>query len=108
MKNTQMLRPNRTPATAARRKSTRLGQRLVTATITSNTPEAIHIRQNDKTTPEAWVDLPNTPPNDHTSGATSIARTPPRPASLRVTLRLAAWVDRLIAFPESAELRSRR
>ena len=48
MKNTQMLRPNKTPAMAARRKSTRLGQRLVTATITSNTAEAIHIRQNDK------------------------------------------------------------
>jgi hypothetical protein len=72
----------------------------VTATSTNNTPDAIHIRQNDKTTPEACVDLPNTPPNDHTSGATSIASTPPRPASLRVTLRLAAWVDRLIAFPD--------
>ena len=64
MKNTQMLRPNRTPATAARRKSARLGHLLVTATTTNNTPEAIHMRQNDKTTPDAWVDLPNTPPND--------------------------------------------
>src|SRR3954452_10553824 len=55
MKKAQMLRPNSTPARAARRKSTRLGQRFVTATITSNTADAIHSLQNDSTTPDAWV-----------------------------------------------------
>ena len=102
MKKTQMLRPNNTPARPARRKSTRLGQRLVSATITRRTPDAIHRRQNDSTTPDACVDLPSTPPNAHSNGAKSIASTPPRPASLRVTVRPADRVDRVMTFAEAA------
>ncbi len=79
MKKTQMLSPKSTPARPARRKSRRLGHRLVTATITNSTADAIHIRQNDSTTPEACVDLPSTPPIDQNSAATTIAMTPPRP-----------------------------
>ena len=98
MKNTQMLSPNSTPARPARRKSPRLGQRLVTATITSSTADAIHIRQNDSTTPEAWVDLPNTPPIDQNKVATTTAMTPPdRPA-----FAVADCVDSLVAFRADA------
>jgi len=53
MKNAQMFRPNSTPAREARRKSTRLGHRLDTATIPNNTVEAIHNRQKERTTPDA-------------------------------------------------------
>ena len=82
----------------------RLGQRLVTATITNSTAEAIHIRQNDSTTPEAWVDLPSTPPIDHISGGerASPARHRGRPAG-RVTLRLAAWRRSSDRVPGHAE-----
>jgi hypothetical protein len=59
---------------------------LVAATITKSTADAIHIRQNDSTTPEAWVDLPNTPPIDQNKAATTIAITPPRPAADRAIL----------------------
>jgi hypothetical protein len=77
-KKAQMLRPNSTPAMAVRLKSWRFGHRLVSATITNSTLEAIHSLQNDSTTPEAWVDLPSTPPNDQHVAATSTAGTPPR------------------------------
>jgi hypothetical protein len=99
MKKTQMFSPKSTPATPARRKSALVGQRLVRVTITSSTPDAIHIRQNDKTTPDACVDLPSTPPVDHNRAAKIIASTPERPANFLVTLRLADLVDRVIALP---------
>src|SRR3954462_11595524 len=86
MKKAQMFSPNSTPASAARRKSTRLGHRLGIATITHNTGEAIHNLQNDSTTPDACVDLPSTPPVDHINEAKIIASTPLRRASRSPTL----------------------
>src|SRR3954449_5963874 len=86
MKKAQMFSPNSTPASAARRKSTRLGHRLVIATITNKTVEAIHNLQNDSTTPDACVDLPSTPPVDHINEAKIIASTPLRRASRSPTL----------------------
>ena len=66
--------------------------------MTNSTAEAIHIRQNDSTTPDALVDLPKTPPNDQNMVATSTAMTPPRPAAFAV----AECVDSLVAFRADA------
>ncbi|HZY09125.1 MAG TPA: hypothetical protein VFE69_15310, partial [Ilumatobacteraceae bacterium] len=87
MKKAQMFKPNNTPASQARRKSTPVGHRLVSATIPNRTAEAIHNRQNDSTTPDAWVDLPSTPPVDHINEAKIIASTPLRCANRSTTLR---------------------
>ena len=59
MKNAQMLRPNSTPIGIDRRKSSHDGHRRVMRVNTVINTAAIHMRQNDSTTPGRCALAPN-------------------------------------------------